>query len=282
MKIADIGYPIKGPKGIRFEGQDICGVHPLHGSENTFKNYSINRKKNVWHCYRCNSGGGVPYFLAMKYGILECNECKPDTLTGNKLLAVVEKARAERLIPDDKKEPNNDNERAKKKSKVNERSREKQNPAEMLIELVDQTDSELWHTTDMEPFITMEIEDHIEHHRLKAEAVKRWLGLIFYVRYGSVPSSQTITNVVNVLEGRSVYQGHEYEVFTRVGKLDDTVFVDLGDKSWQAIEISKKGWRIISNPTVRFTRPKTMEPLPRPIEGGKWEDVQADAKIKLS
>jgi len=39
-------------------GDELRGDHPIHGSKNG-GNYVINTAKNVWHCKRCESGGGA-------------------------------------------------------------------------------------------------------------------------------------------------------------------------------------------------------------------------------
>lgn len=57
----------------REESGEVQGINPLHGSESGH-NYSINVKKNVWHCHRDHTGGGVLEFIAVKYGVIECSE----------------------------------------------------------------------------------------------------------------------------------------------------------------------------------------------------------------
>lgn len=52
---------------------EVRGTHPLHGSESG-NNYSVNVKKNVWHCFREHTGGGVLEFVAVKYGVIKCSE----------------------------------------------------------------------------------------------------------------------------------------------------------------------------------------------------------------
>ena len=64
-------------------GREIFGSHPLHGSE-TGKNFHINIDKNVWYCHRCHSGGGPFEWIAVKCGIIECNQAGQRCLTGEK------------------------------------------------------------------------------------------------------------------------------------------------------------------------------------------------------
>jgi hypothetical protein len=61
-------------------GNEYQGPHPKHGST-TGANFSINTDKNVWHCFRCNSGGGVVTLIAMLNGIILCDSCKGSYIT---------------------------------------------------------------------------------------------------------------------------------------------------------------------------------------------------------
>jgi hypothetical protein len=59
------------------------GEHPIHGSE-TGNNFTVNIDKNCWHCFRCNSGGGILSWLAVKNGIIQCSEAQSGGLKGAK------------------------------------------------------------------------------------------------------------------------------------------------------------------------------------------------------
>ncbi len=76
-QVADILPPYNA---VKINGE-IQGIHPVHGSTSG-KNYSIDETKNVWHCFRCNTGGSWIHALLMKYGFIDCSECVPGSLTG--------------------------------------------------------------------------------------------------------------------------------------------------------------------------------------------------------
>jgi hypothetical protein len=61
------------------------GAHPIHGSQ-TGQNFCVNTDKNVWHCFRCNSGGGGLMWIAVKNEIIQCHEAKKGVLRGAKFL----------------------------------------------------------------------------------------------------------------------------------------------------------------------------------------------------
>lgn len=66
---------------LKKSGSELYGVHPVHGST-TGMNFFINPAKNLWHCFRCNSGGDALALLAVLNG--DC-DCKDFSLGGKKL-----------------------------------------------------------------------------------------------------------------------------------------------------------------------------------------------------
>lgn len=64
-----------------------------------------------------------------------------------------------------------------------------------------------------------------------------------------------------------------HEVFTRLGKHENTIYFDLCNSSWQVIEIDKSGWRILPRSPIKFLRHKGMLPLPLPIPNGDINDL---------
>lgn len=62
-------------------------VHPIHGAKNG-GNLNLNLEKNLWRCFRCESGGGPLSLLAVLEGIIDCSEGLPGSLRGEKFLKV--------------------------------------------------------------------------------------------------------------------------------------------------------------------------------------------------
>jgi hypothetical protein len=59
--------------GLTRAGNELYGAHPLHGSE-TGKNFHVNIEKQVFYCFRCQAGGGVLSWLAVKHGLIDCKD----------------------------------------------------------------------------------------------------------------------------------------------------------------------------------------------------------------
>src|SRR5439155_15531464 len=83
--------------GLRESGDQLQGSHPVHGSE-TGTNFSVSPRENVWHCFRCDSGGGPWSLLAVLERIIDCQEAIPGGLRGQQFKRVQEIALEKGLI----------------------------------------------------------------------------------------------------------------------------------------------------------------------------------------
>jgi P4 family phage/plasmid primase-like protien len=79
IRIDDIAYPSGETRRI---GDEIQGAHPVHNST-TGKNFRIDLKKNTWYCDRCHTGGGPALWLAVKNGIIRCDQASAGSLRGD-------------------------------------------------------------------------------------------------------------------------------------------------------------------------------------------------------
>ena len=80
---------------------------------------------------------------------------------------------------------------------------------------------------------------------------------------------------INQIEAQAQLDGPEREVFHRVGKFGDRLYLDLADEKWTAIEIDASGWSPVQNPPLRFMRTPGMLALPVPEKGGSIEALRS-------
>jgi len=99
IKITDV-HP---PEGMIRRGDEYYGSHPVHGSEGG-QNFWINTKKNVWNCFRHDTGGGPLSLLAVKEGIIKCEDAVKGVLRGTEFNQVLKLAREKGLIASKEKE----------------------------------------------------------------------------------------------------------------------------------------------------------------------------------
>lgn len=76
---------------FRKSGNQFQGRQPIHGSE-TGLNLSVDLERNLWHCFRHDSGGSVLEWIAVQERIIDCGEAVPGALRGSKFWQVIEVA----------------------------------------------------------------------------------------------------------------------------------------------------------------------------------------------
>ena len=143
-------------------------------------------------------------------------------------------------------------------------------------------EGELFHDPDGEPYATVEVGDHRETHHLKSKGYRSWLRHKYYMEEKkrleeigkpeespTVPRSQVISDALAQLEAICQFEGPEYDVHVRVAEHEGAIYVDLADERWRAVRIDSSGWRVVSDPPVKFVRAKGMLPLPEPVAGNQ-------------
>jgi len=125
-----------------------------------------------------------------------------------------------------------------------------------------------FHTPDKEPYVTLIVEGHEETYRVRDVHIQRKLARIFFERYGTAASSQALSDAVGLLEAHALFGGGEEQVFIRLAQNENRIYLDLCNQSWESIEISADGWKVVSDPPVKFRRARGMRSLPIPERGG--------------
>ncbi len=144
----------------------------------------------------------------------------------------------------------------------------------VILGLAREAGVETWATPTGDPYCTIPVGEHREHHRLGSRASRDYLSRLFFTAEEKAPSAQALQDALGVLRGEALWGGSErIEVHVRHAATDDAIYVDLGDADWRAVEIDVQGWRIVTDPPVRFRRPRGMLPLPEPVRGANLNTV---------
>jgi hypothetical protein len=144
--------------------------------------------------------------------------------------------------------------------------------ADVLVALAQS--AELFHAPDGTGFADLDINGHRETWPIRSKGFRRWLARSFFEATKGAPSSEALQSALNVIEARAHFEAPERLAHIRVGGLDDRLYLDLCDETWQAVEIDSAGWRVVSDPPVRFRRAAGMQPLPVPLRGGSAERLR--------
>lgn len=159
-------------------------------------------------------------------------------------------------------------------AEVAEESTPRKNQSTHLVDLFRGTDAELWHDPDGTAFVSIAVQSHRENWPLRSKAFKRWLARLFYLAFEKSAGSQATQDALAVLDGLAAHEGYEHKVFTRFAAVDDTIYLDLCDTAWRAVEITAKGVRVVDDPPVKFRRTNGMLPLPLPETGGNLGELR--------
>lgn len=144
--------------------------------------------------------------------------------------------------------------------------KDRRTQAEILIEIA--AVAELFHTPEAEPYAQVPVGVHSEIWSLRSKGFRRWLTAEYYRGYEKPPRNQALQDAIGVLESRAHFDSPECALFVRIGEYDGRIYVDLADEQRRAVEISTDGWRVISDPPIRFRRTRGMKALPEPLIGG--------------
>ena len=154
--------------------------------------------------------------------------------------------------------------------------------ADVLVMLAEA--AELFHTPDEIGYADIEINGHSETWGIKTRGFRRWLRRRYFEEQDSAPTGEAIATAIGVVDAKAQYDTPVREVFVRIGRLDDKIYLDLADAKWRAVEIDQAGWRVVDYvggahgggalSEVRFRRTPDMQALPVPKAGGSVEELR--------
>ena len=140
--------------------------------------------------------------------------------------------------------------------------------SEILLRLA-LASAKLFHTSDKIAYADVVVDGHRKTWPVKGGDFSNWLLRQFFVEKKKIPTITTLKTVVHSVNALAIIDSDtEQDVHLRVAQSGDRIYLDLADEEWRAIEIDSHGWRLVSDPPVRFRRTPAMRPLPVPERGG--------------
>jgi hypothetical protein len=151
--------------------------------------------------------------------------------------------------------------------------------ATTLVALATAAGVELFRTPEGDAYATIAVDGHTETWPLKVRRFRRWLADLFNDEEDKVPGSQAVQDALVVLEGKAL-KGQELPVYTRLAEVHGTIYLDLGNATWQVVEITPSGWQVVDTPPVKFRRARGMLALPSPESGGTLADLRRFVNVE--
>ena len=115
---------------------------------------------------------------------------------------------------------------------------------------------------------------------------RHWLRGKFYEQTNRGLRSDSYETAKATIEARAIYGGPRHEAFLRIAGFQrhpqqdghpvtvDSLYLDIGSDTYEAIEIDADGWRIVAEPPVRFYRSRRTRALPLPVAGGHIDELR--------
>ena len=175
------------------------------------------------------------------------------------------------------------------REKRDDDDKQRKSQADKLVELATESGIVLFHSPggDPEAYVTIPVGNHHETMRVSSKAFRTFLSRQLWLAMAKAPAAQSLQDALNVLAGQALFEGEEHPVAVRLAGHDGAIYLDLADSEWRAVKITAAGWEVVTNPPVRFIRPRGVMPLPVPVHGGhigelrEFVNVASDAEFLL-
>lgn len=161
-----------------------------------------------------------------------------------------------------------------------EEKSKKESQAALLVKLC--SGIFLFHDRDDNIYAEIRADDgHLEVWSVRSKGFKRWLSGLFYFKQRKPPSSQAMADALLAIEAKGQHMGPELEVYTRIARYEDSVYLNLCNRRWESVKISCSGWEVVPSSPVKFLRHKGMLELPRPVAGGSMAALYDLLNVQL-
>src|SRR3990167_7376198 len=90
---------------------------------------------------------------------------------------------------------------------------------------------------------------------IDSKAFKDWLIVSYFKKKQAAPSSDKLREAAARASAMAKFNGKTAKTWLRVGWGDNGKhYLDLGDDTWRVVETDESGWRVVSNPPIKFRR----------------------------
>lgn len=116
-------------------------------------------------------------------------------------------------------------------------------------------------------YAEMEVDSHVEIHPINGKGFETWLRREFYKAFKKGCSAQPMIEAILTIEAKYSWDCDTNPVYVRIGGDSKTIYIDLCNPEYEAVEITATGYQIIKKSPVKFRRSSGMMPLPYPVAG---------------
>ena len=129
-------------------------------------------------------------------------------------------------------------------------------------------------------YATVNFENIYRTYKIGELGLKKMIKGSYFDITSRLPKERELKTFCDMIEFLSERRGITKEVHVRFAHVDGEIYIDLGDKSGQAVHITTAGWQVVTNPPVKFIRYGHMQPLPVPLHGGDYRKLLKSLNLK--
>jgi hypothetical protein len=140
-----------------------------------------------------------------------------------------------------------------------------------------------WRCPDGIAYVTVPVDNHIEHHRVRSSRFRDWLIILAGREYpveiaGKIRpgtfGKNAVEDALTACEAMAAASERVMPASLRVARTEHALYLDLGTPDWSAVEITANGWRIVEKAPVPLLRTRRTRALPHPISGGSLDPLR--------
>jgi hypothetical protein len=145
--------------------------------------------------------------------------------------------------------------------------------SDRIVDLVVEAGTTFVHDDGQRPYAILKRGGHREVWSLRSRTFKHFVRHLFHQVEETIPAAQSLVDAIAMLEAKALFEGEEHIIHLRIAGSGDTIYLDLCDEHWRAVEITPSGWSVVKVPPVLFRRADGMKALPVPKRGGSIEEL---------
>jgi 5S rRNA maturation endonuclease (ribonuclease M5) len=157
----------------------------------------------------------------------------------------------------------------------------KKTPAEQLLEIVESSGTDFFHSEIKELYAAMPVDNHVEVLPINSRDFELWLNGLFYRHTAKPISKDGVKQVLAVLSAKALYDNpNPVKLSTRIAAHDGAFWYDIANTRWQAIKIAKDHWKVTDNPPILFNRYRHQIPQTILKKGGDLNKFMQYVNLK--
>ena len=121
-------------------------------------------------------------------------------------------------------------------------------------------------------FADVRIGNHCLTMPLTSRDFSEWVAHEYYKETKKAAKLMSEKDAIRALSAFAKYEGERHDVYLRAAHIGGTLYLDIGDETGRAIEVTADGWQVLFTSPVKFQRTAGMAALPIPERG---EDIKA-------